>query len=185
MKDELRIKQEEYYECIEEHIAIVWEVWDKVKDELNLDDEQYFTTDEAVTGHDTSRKGIEEFGAYRRVLFPVKYEDKPESHESRQRCFKYARNHHQKTNRHHWQYWIMWTPKESIALDMPTTDIIHMLCDWTAVSLQSNNVPSEWYKKEKSNMLLHQDTIKYIEERLSIFDKAYKTLIKQEENKND
>lgn len=122
---------------------------------------------EVITEHDESKFSSDEFIAYAQKFFG---DGCPKMD------FDYAWNHHQKGNRHHWQYWIMWNPKGSLALPIPEKYIIEMLCDWTAMSLKFNNKPSDWLRDNINNMLLHDSTREYIMETMPFFDAVWEDL---------
>jgi len=171
--EDIEKKEEQYRAYIKEHIDNVTKVWKEFAKQTTAmfdDDYVYWTVDQIIEKHDQSKYGDKEFGRYRRYFFPV--EDSEKSKE----LFTLAWNNHQKTNPHHWQYWIMWSVDGSIALEMDWQYIVEMMCDWTAMSLKFNNKVSEWYNDNKGKMLLHKETIKFIEAQLPLFDKVLELL---------
>lgn len=83
--------------------------------------------------------------------------------------FDLAWLHHQKRNKHHWQYWVLRRDTgESIPCQMDHKYAIEMICDWIGAEKangrkdQPNEVIS-WYNKHKSNMRLHKSTQHLIE----------------------
>lgn len=83
--------------------------------------------------------------------------------------FSYAWNHHQKRNKHHWEYWIPVTGhnrggyKDLEPLPMPDKYIKEMVADWVGASRAyegkyptKNNWP--WFEKSFSRIKLHPDT---------------------------
>lgn len=166
-------KREEYLDYINEHISNVEMVWKKYKHTITLDINTISRLDYLIGNHDDSKFGELEFEAYRNNFFPEHNEEKSKKH------FQEAWNHHQKFNHHHWQYWIMWKPEGSVVLEMDYYYILEMLCDWTAMSLKFNQKSvSEWYKKEKANMLLGIRTRQLIEDILFEFDDVLTSLTK-------
>lgn len=174
---------EQYREYIKEHIENVNKVWRKVsntfKGEHWIQDAHLAALDELIEKHDQSKYGDKEFDNYRQWFFPVVKGIKSKL------GFNYGWNHHQKSNPHHWQYWLMWEPEGTSALPMEFNYIIEMLSDWSGMSLKFGDIPSEFYQKEKSNMLLHPKTVSTIEDYLPYFDEAVKDLRKEEKQSNE
>lgn len=72
--------------------------------------------------------------------------------------------HHQKRNKHHWNYWVSVTRKDEIvALPMPKKYVMQMVADWRGMSRKFGGNTSEYYLKNKDTMILHKDTIVIIE----------------------
>ena len=165
------IKRVEYDDYVTVHISnvkLIWEVIQETsKGEIWLaDDCTYFSINELIKTHDESKWSSDEYEGYRQWFYPVDETKKSKS------LFDYSWNHHQKNNPHHWQYWLMWTPEETVAIKMPFEYVIEMLCDWSAMSLKFGDTPTEYYKSQKDNMILHDDTRKCVELYLPEFDKA-------------
>jgi hypothetical protein len=78
-----------------------------------------------------------------------------------------AKNHHQTTNKHHWQYWLLPSdgqeaPKE--ARPIPERYVREMIADWTgAGQAQGYANTALWYHKNKHDMLLHPTTRQLVE----------------------
>lgn len=165
---------EMYTDYINEHINNVKLIWYNFKDlnaTYNLKSEKI---NYLINCHDLSKFSNEEYEGYRLKFYPEKNEEKNE--EKNDLIFKHAWNHHQKSNPHHWQYWVMWKNKESIALEMDYEYVIEMLCDWSAMSLKFKDYPSNFYNKNKNNMLLHKNTIVLIEGLLLNFNRVVEIL---------
>ena len=84
-------------------------------------------------------------------------------------AYQLAWNHHQKSNPHHWQYWVLLRDSEEphiVALDMPFEYIIEMLCDWTSASMLHNTTALAWYEAQKDNMILSDNTRSLVEHYL-------------------
>lgn len=88
--------------------------------------------------------------------------------------YKWAWLHHQRTNKHHWGYWVVYIPIPDQnynevwgCLPIPDRYRREMLADWigSGKTFGSSN-PAEWYEKNKDKMLLHPDTRAWIEEQL-------------------
>jgi len=76
--------------------------------------------------------------------------------------FDYAWNHHQKHNRHHWQYWAMIKDDGSIkCLDIPEIYLREMIADWRGAGKAQGNNPTggyakvvEYYSLNKSKIIM-------------------------------
>jgi len=171
---------EKYKEYVSEHISNVKQVWTDLINlsEFNrfdyvfeLDNKNLFISkgdfsiiSMNIAGHDCSKYAQEELWGYSQWFYPENEANKNKE------IFNYAWNHHQKENSHHWQYWIMWKHDGCIALNMPFYEVIEMLCDWTAMSYKFGDYPSDFYNKNKKEMLLHKNTTIHIEKWLPVFD---------------
>jgi hypothetical protein len=93
--------------------------------------------------------------------------------------FDKARNHHQKNNKHHREYWVFWDTNTPI--QMPEKYVKEMICDWRWVwrsFCKKENIEKynqdlffevkDWYSKNKNRMNIHEKTRMYIENFLSI-----------------
>lgn len=84
------------------------------------------------------------------------------------KAFDFAWLLHQKRNRHHWQWWIL--PEDEggiIVLEIPDKYRKEMLCDWYGAGrAQGTPDTRKWYKQNGYKMQLHENTRKWIEERL-------------------
>lgn len=75
--------------------------------------------------------------------------------------FNVAWNHHQKRNRHHWQYWMLTFDKGNTeCLPMPEKYIWEMIADWKSAGycLTGKLEYAEWYRKNRENIKLHPKT---------------------------
>ena len=77
-------------------------------------------------------------------------------------AFNMAWNHHQKSNPHHWQYWIL---KEddtigNIILPMPRKYVLEMLADWMGAgrAIHGEWDPSDWYYGHYTSIQLNGKT---------------------------
>lgn len=86
------------------------------------------------------------------------------------RAFTVAWNHHQKRNRHHWQYWmITWDRGETECLPMPDICRREMLADWRGAGRAlGKSDTAGWYMANRGKMKLHPETRAWIEEQLHI-----------------
>jgi len=170
-------QDKQYLSYIDEHINNVKLVWKELqqflKNEFWLDDHSYFCIQKLIEEHDKSKYNEDEFYGYRQYFYPEENKTKSRC------CFSQSWNIHQKTNKHHWQYWVMIEDSgKQIILEMPFFFIVELLCDWTAMSVKFNNKPSEWYQKNKDKMLFADSTIACIERWLPLFDEVFVILSK-------
>lgn len=80
--------------------------------------------------------------------------------------FARAWNHHQKRNKHHWQYWLItWDKGTSEPLPMPEKYIREMLADWIGAgrAIHGRIEVAEWYEKNRENIKLHTGTRRIVE----------------------
>ena len=174
-------KEREYLEYIDKHIKTVQSVWLALQNRLKgcywLDDCYYFTINDRIERHDQSKYDSCEFGGYRQFFYPEN------ENEKKSIAFNHACNHHQKSNDHHWEYWLLIDSngKKVEALKMEFPSIIEMLCDWTAMSVKFKNMPSIWFNDNKEKMVLHPGTIQTILHWLPLFDDVYNQMTEKVE----
>jgi hypothetical protein len=84
--------------------------------------------------------------------------------------FNIAWNHHQKRNKHHWEYWVKIGFKGTECLPMPLKYIKEMVADWTGagMAIHGRNEVVEWYTENRNKMLLHQNTRIVVEHLLGV-----------------
>lgn len=175
-------KEREYLEYIDKHVKTVQSVWFALQEHLTdcywLDDCYYFTINDRIERHDQSKYDIYEFGGYRQFFYPENENEKNVI------TFNHAWNHHQKSNDHHWEYWLLIDSngKKVEALKMEFPSIIEMLCDWTAMSVKFKNKPSIWFNDNKEKMVLHPGTIQTILHWLPLFDDVYNQMTEKVES---
>lgn len=89
-------------------------------------------------------------------------------------AFDYAWNHHQKHNKHHWQYWVILLDHpqmvDQVTLPMPERYRREMLCDWRGAERSDSNGKTvrAWYLECRDKMILHPETRAWIEKELRI-----------------
>lgn len=116
--------------------------------------------------HDMSKFGLTEFGQYARTFYkPDGSNQYVESLE-----FSYAWNHHQKCNKHHWQYWMLKYDRGDVEmLPIPDIYIKEMIADWIgagwAITGKWDNV-FDWYRKVDVYKNLHPTTKHKVEDIL-------------------
>ena len=84
--------------------------------------------------------------------------------------FDDAWNHHQKANKHHWQYWVLVTDSDDPRLrplEMPHTYIREMVADWIGAgrAITGKYEVAQWYEKNQHKMMLADGT-RFVVERL-------------------
>jgi len=99
--------------------------------------------------------------------------------ESVKEDFDIAWNHHQKLNKHHWQYWVIVFDSELEkvkCLNVPEIYRKEMLADWIGAGRaygkqeQNNNNPDtqQWYLDNRDKLILHPETRQWIETQLHV-----------------
>ena len=77
-----------------------------------------------------------------------------------------AWNHHQKRNKHHWQYWVLTTDSgETESIPMPMKYIREMVADWCGAgrAITGKWDVISWYNKNRKNIMLHEYTREHVE----------------------
>jgi len=163
-KEEYLVKYDQY---LESHIGCVQQAYQYIKDnipEILNDVEDLASLDKQISQHDESKYSEEEYEAYA-LYFNV-------SKEKYINEFNRAWNHHQKTNPHHWQYWVLIEDEEDekyIPIEIPYNYIIEMICDWWAFSFKKNDLSEilSWYEDHKDKMIINPESKKQIENILN------------------
>lgn len=108
---------------------------DKVReilDDLSKDFKQRFTF------HDSTKWMPEEYEPYDAYFYgPDGVKNENGASEEVKNDFNNAWLHHIHANPHHWQHWVLINDDPSdgtIALEMPDSDILEMICDWWSFS---------------------------------------------------
>lgn len=118
--------------------------------------------------HDMSKFSISEFIAYSNYFYNK--DNKKDMHVPGENIeFDNAWLKHIHKNDHHWQYWILKEDEDDVkVLPMSHEARSEMLCDWIGASkaLGKGNNTKKWYKTNKNNIILHNDTRKWIEEQI-------------------
>lgn len=84
--------------------------------------------------------------------------------------FKLAFLHHKNNNKHHFSHWIIFGDNGKLEpLEIPEIYVREMIADWVGAGIAyvSKFTPSEWYAKEKNNLILHDNTKMLIEKILT------------------
>lgn len=75
---------------------------------------------------------------------------------------------HQKRNQHHWQWWVCITSKgKHVPIPMSHGARLEMVCDWYGAGM-AQGYPDilEWYERHKAGMLLHPETLEWVEQNI-------------------
>lgn len=132
---------------------------------------------DAITHHDDSKFSDEEFYGYRREYNPTSYErekleNDPEFKQLVDEEYNKAWTHHFMNNDHHPKFWKVIDgvySDDNVPKDMSLGAIIHMICDWEAMSMYYDSNTLDWYTEsateEKRDM--SENTKKIVEELLT------------------
>ena len=118
--------------------------------------------------HDLSKFRPSEFIPYARCFYNSDGTGRYEPDD----WFQHAWNHHQKRNRHHWQYWVLINDSgKQEALEMPQRYVEEMVADWAGAgrAITGKWEVAEWYEKNHHKMVLHENTRKKVETLLWVF----------------
>jgi len=118
--------------------------------------------------HDLSKFLPSEWEPYRLTYCgPWDYDNRPEWVVT---AYKYAWLHHQRRNRHHWQYYILIYDNEREndgPLPMPDKYRREMLADWRGAGKALGKPDTRaWYNEHKDYTILHPETRDWIERNL-------------------
>lgn len=119
-----------------------------------------------LINHDTSKYSSDEYTQYDDYFYR-KDESLAWCHKNK---FKYAWLHHQNTNKHHWQYWVLINDEDRIEpLEMPRDSIYEMVADWGSFAYQKQDGSEliKWYESHKDKMILHEDTRRKVDDLVS------------------
>jgi hypothetical protein len=78
--------------------------------------------------------------------------------------------HHQKRQKHHWQYWTLLEDEGDVrALEIPNKYVLEMLCDWKGAGMAQGKPDLQaWYLKNHDKMRLEFYTRVWVESLLGI-----------------
>ena len=140
--------------------SVYFDVMLPILKEEAIDEATLLDIEEIIEVHDLSKDDDVEFIAYRDYFYDS--ENNPRNTDE----FNLAWNHHQKCNPHHWQYWCLVNDVDEPQvqpLDIPFKYIIEMLCDWQSAGAYYGNTAYDWYDKQKSKMILSENTRRIVE----------------------
>lgn len=109
--------------------------------------------------HDESKFSAEEYEAYDEFFYPSDGSEVGSDPE-RKKKFEQAWLHHQNSNPHHWQYWLLMNDNnegEFKALEIPMCYLEEMVADWGAFALIKNDADAlaNWYAANRSKQIIH------------------------------
>ena len=125
-----------------------------------------------IITHDKSKYYNDEYDAYDEYFYPPDG-SKVGNDLKRKEAFEYAWLHHQNTNPHHWQYWVLINDEDGIKpLKMPLNYVYEMVADWGAFAYIQKNGHHlrEWYEKNRDKMILHEETRSFVEALVTILE---------------
>lgn len=155
-----------YDEYIVNHKKNVKQAFDWLSSYDLVNPEQYLETSKCILKHDDSKYDLDEYNAYDEYFY-----GRNASYQVAQ-DFELAFLRHMHHNPHHWQYWILINDHgedhAEVIFEMPYKYAIEMICDWWSFSWKSNNMYQifDWYEQRKTQMRIHADTKKLIEDTL-------------------
>lgn len=111
--------------------------------------------------HDLSKFRPSEWAAYANYF----YKDSSDNS-----ALNIAWLHHQRRNKHHWQYWYLVQDNgETVPQPMPESYVREMVADWAGAGKAATGRwdVSQWYRENKYSMKLHKETRTLVESILS------------------
>lgn len=185
-------KNQEYLDYIKEHINNVKLVYEKlfgsgrvIKLPEGISSVDFknavYAAGIEIAFHDSSKFSEDEFDAYRRHFHRTDDEilmddTNPASAQEAEYNFQKAWEHHYMNNNHHPQWWCyhdasgVRTTERVDPIPMSLDAIIHMICDWSAMSLKFDHTysPLSWYATaDKEKSFMHPETKRIVEELLN------------------
>ena len=116
----------------------------------------------AIT-HDLSKFRPSEFVPYAKFFYSKNRANNYKQSDEDDPNFQKGWNHHQKRNRHHWNYWVSVTRQdEVIPVEMPMKYVRQMVADWNGMSRKFGGTTEGYYNKNKDSMILHPMTAERI-----------------------
>lgn len=115
--------------------------------------------------HDLSKWSEEEFPAYANKFYG----------EPNDLAFKYAWLNHLRSNKHHWNHWLLQNDEDGLEpLEMPQNYALEMVADWMGASMAYTGSydMTDWLKANYGRIILHPSTREYVSGIL--FSNGYK-----------
>ena len=168
-------KNDEYRAYIDEHRANIVKatnnmsnnkaccelIRSRLSDPANLD--LYFNNIKET--HDLSKYEYYEFDAYRKKYYPISEQEKKEVEDSGE--YDRAEMHHYLSNPHHWNYWVL----NNSVNQMSILAVVEMVIDWISMSIKFNSKATDWYNKNKSEIVLGDWQREFVEKLLNVYYK--------------
>jgi len=117
--------------------------------------------------HDASKFSRREWGPYVKTFYAPDGSGRYEETDA----FNQAWNAHQKTNLHHWQYWLLQRDEgNAVPLDIPEIYIREMVADWIGASLAIRGYCDvlAWYERTRDGIKLSDATRTKLENILQL-----------------
>jgi len=122
----------------------------------------------AIT-HDLSKFRPSEFIPYAKFFYAKDRANNYKASDENDPNFQKGWNHHQKRNKHHWNYWVSVTrAEEIIPTEMPMRYVKQMVADWNGMSRKFGGTTLEYVRRNRGDMLLHPMTAMRILELLKV-----------------
>lgn len=152
-----------YYEYLKNHINNVRKTWE-IQLKPHIPEIYHNKISDLCISHDSSKYRDDEYLPYLRHFYPDYAGANNLTEDELNNDYNNAWNHHQKTNPHHWQYWVLIKDSGKIeTLDMPLEYVIEMLCDWQSMGYVYGDTAYEWYNSNKDKMIMSDNTRKIVE----------------------
>lgn len=172
-------QQKQYDTYLDTHITNVMRAFDWLHNNLQdiFDDCMVSPIVHCINTHDDSKWGPEEYEAY------VDYFYGKSVTPSVKDAFNRAWLHHQHTNPHHWEHWLITNEDgDRIPCEMEFKYVIEMICDWWSFGWTKGNLYElfSWYEVNSPKMLLHENTRSLVDSILSKIKEKLDELDEQE-----
>lgn len=165
------MKHSNYFDMLEAHRSAVKQVWTSqlrpILAQWGQDESQLKRVDSLIEDHDKSKYTPNEFPAYEKH-FTSDIDECTEDYE-----FDKAWLHHQNTNLHHWQYWVLIKDDDEplVPINMPFEYICEMVCDWQSFAISDpGNTARRYYESRKRHMIMSDYTRTTLEILLNYLD---------------
>jgi len=150
-------KTRDYLDYLEEHLNNVMRAFNEICSACNGmawfgDDYTWFNFRTEVENHDLSKFSAKEFTQYRSCFFPLAGESVDKE------LFYKSWDHHKQENRHHHE------------VAKTTTDIVHMIIEWTAMGYKFGGTAQQYYEENETNIKLNSNLKEFMYE---IFNKIH------------
>ncbi|WP_304393077.1 DUF5662 family protein [uncultured Clostridium sp.] len=167
---QIAMKEKEYREYIDTHIANVQKAYDKIvkqyaEDELTTN--QLKQLENNLREHDKDKNIPFMFDAYRRNHCPINDEEKEAAEED----YAIAWEYHKNINPHHWEYWLNSNMEFADNIDENEMKLAYfeMLCDWLSFGFRKEEKSATgestefetWYNENKGDIKIHPQLEKW------------------------
>ena len=162
-------RYQEYLQYLDDHIGAVIRSWkDVLRPELDKSNDPMINNinldkiELQIQNHDSSKYSDEEFTPYCNHWYPP--DGSPVS-DDEDYLYQIALVHHRNCNPHHSQHWLYIQDEGTITpLDMPTADILEMLCDWHSFSRdEKEQTAYDWWQETRDNFIMSDKTIETVD----------------------